>query len=124
VTDGSNWLAETQAALRGPRRSRRRLLLELEQHLADAVAAEVDAGASPSAAEAAAVERMGSATVLAAGWNADVSSRRWATRVRVLAAAAAIAAVAAPVGLAQRGSPHHVRPATCHAHVHAARCAF
>jgi hypothetical protein len=123
VSGAPGWLAETQAALRGPRRARRRLLLELEEHLADAVAAEVDGGASPAAAETAAVERMGPAATLAAGWNADVSARRWATRVRVLAAAAAIAAVAAPVGLAQRGSPHHVRPTTCHARVHVTRCA-
>jgi hypothetical protein len=123
VSRESSWLAEAQAALRGPRRARRRLLLELEAHLEDAVAAEVNAGASPSEAEAAAVERMGSPTVLAAGWNADVSSRRWAARGRVLLAAAAVAAVAAPVGLAQRGSPHHVQPKTCHVRVHTARCA-
>jgi hypothetical protein len=123
MSGGSNWLAEAQAALRGPRRARRRLLLELEAHLEDAVAAEVDGGATPSEAEAAAVERMGSPATLAAGWNAEALSRRWATRMRVLAAAAAIAAVAAPVGLAQRGSPHHVQPTRCHSRVHVARCA-
>jgi hypothetical protein len=123
VSSESSWIAESQAALRGPRRARRRLLLELEAHLEDAVAAEVDAGASFAEAEATAVERMGSAAALAAGWNAEASSRRWAARGRVLLVAAAIAAVAAPVGLAQRGSPHRVPPKSCHGHVHMARCA-
>jgi hypothetical protein len=127
MMNGSSWLAEARAALRGPRRARHRLLLELEAHLEDAVAAEVDAGASHAEAETAAVERMGSASALAAGWNAEASSRRWAMRARALAAAAAIAAVAAPVGLAQhgspgRGSPQHVQPKSCRAHVHTARC--
>jgi HAAS domain-containing protein len=123
VSSGSSWLGDARSALRGPRRARRRLLLELEAHLEDAVAAEVDRGASLADAEAAAVERMGSAAAVAAGWNAEASSRRWAARGRVLLAAAAIAAVAAPVGLAQRGSPHRTPPTSCKAHMHTARCA-
>lgn len=105
------WLAELAAELRGPRRSRRRLLVELEGHLEDALA--------DGSTEAEAVERLGSAAGEARSWNADARRRRWQVRARILAAAVAVAAVAAPVGLVQRAtSPKSPRPAPAASRVH------
>src|SRR5205814_4750823 len=90
----SDWLEELAGSLRGPRRARRRLLAELEGHLEDAAADGLD--------EATALSRLGSASEVAVRWNADATRRRWQVRAQILAAAVAVAAVAAPVGFAQR----------------------
>jgi len=97
----ADWLGELAASLQGPRRARRRLLAELEGHLEDAIAdglTEVDA-----------IARLGPASDLARRWNADARRRGWEVRIQILAAALAVAAIAAPVGLAQRQShtPNH-----------------
>jgi hypothetical protein len=109
----SEWLAALAASLRGSRRAKRRLILELEGHLEDAIAAEIRAGTEPHAAETAAVDRLGSASDIAARWNADAHRRRWQVRGKVLASALAVAAVVAPVGLAQvpthKPKPHTAR---------------
>src|SRR5207302_9283406 len=97
----ADWLAELAASLRGPRRACRRLVAELEGHLEDAVAGGLS--------EADAVARLGPAFAVAGRWNAESRRRRWQARAQILAAALAIAAVAAPVGLAQRPgqAPRH-----------------
>jgi uncharacterized membrane protein YccC len=96
------WLQELGASLRGPRRARQRLVDELNAHIEDAVAAELADGLTLEQAEAAALARVGSASQLADRWSADTSDRRRTGRVRVLALGFVIAAVVAPVGLAQR----------------------
>jgi hypothetical protein len=96
------WLQELGASLRGPRRARQRLVDELNAHIEDAVAAELADGLTLEQAEAAALARVGSASQLANQWSADTSDRRRTGRVRVLALGFVIAAVVAPVGLAQR----------------------
>jgi hypothetical protein len=110
----SEWLSALAGSLRGPPRARRRLLLELEGHLEDAIEAELGAGVDPHAAEAAAVARLGPTSVVAERWNSDTRRRRWQAQIKILTAAVAVAAVAAPVGLAQRpgsANRHHGRPA-------------
>jgi uncharacterized membrane protein YccC len=96
------WLQELGASLRGPRSARQRLVDELNAHIEDAVAAELADGLTLEQAEAAALARVGSASQLADRWSADTSDRRRTGRVRVLALGFVIAAVVAPVGLAQR----------------------
>jgi uncharacterized membrane protein YccC len=96
------WLQELGASLRGPRRARQRLVDELNAHIEDVVAAELADGLTLEQAEAAALARVGSASQLADRWSADTSDRRRTGRVRVLALGFVIAAVVAPVGLAQR----------------------
>ena len=100
----SDWLEELAALLRGPRGARRRLLAELEAHVEDAIADGLD--------EEAALARLGAPAAVAERWNADTTRRRWQVRAQILAAAVAVAAVAAPVGFAQRPSQHHRAPAT------------
>jgi hypothetical protein len=90
----SNWLEELAGSLRGPRRARRRLLAELEAHVEDAIADGLD--------EESALARLGPPAAVAGRWNADANRRRWQVRAQILAAA-----VAAPVGFAQRPSPRH-----------------
>jgi uncharacterized membrane protein len=97
-----DWLEELAGSLRGPRRARLRLLAELEAHVEDAIADGFD--------EQDVLARLGSPSAVADRWNADASRRRWQVRAQILAAAFAVAAVAAPVGFAQRPSHHH-RPA-------------
>lgn len=106
-----DWLEAVGASLRGPRRDRRRLLVELEGHLEDAAAEELAAGHAAAQAEAAALERLGPPAALAADWNADVRARRTATRLRVVAVAIVAGALAAPVALARRSdAPRPAKP--------------
>jgi hypothetical protein len=96
------WMGELHGSLRGPRRAKQRLVNELNAHIEDAVAAELANGHTLEQAEAAAFARVGSASELAYRWSADTSARQRAGRVKVLALGLVIAAVVAPVGLAQR----------------------
>lgn len=104
------WIRAVGDSLRGPRRSRHRLLAELEGHLDDAAAEELAAGRAPAEAEAAALERLGTPAAVASDWNADVDARRTAARLRVVAVAVLIGALAAPVALAQRSGASHRPP--------------
>jgi HAAS domain-containing protein len=104
------WLRLLGEALRGPRRHRHRLLAELEEHLDDAVAAELAAGCEPAEAEATALRRLGAPATLATEWNADVAARRSAARLRIVAVAALVGAIAAPVALAQHSGRPQPRP--------------
>jgi hypothetical protein len=106
VNQRSEWLLEFSAALHGPRRARRRLVSELSSHVDDAVAAELADGLAPQQAEAAALARIGSPRELALRWSTEASDRRKAGRVRTLVFALVVAAVLAPVGLAQRSGAH------------------
>ena len=105
-----DWLQAVGTSLRGPRRNRRRLLAELEGHLEDAAAEELAGGRAVPEAEAAALERLGSPAAVAADWNADVRARRTAARLRVVALAIVVGALAAPVALAQRSDAPHQTP--------------
>jgi hypothetical protein len=110
------FLLELAACLRGPRRARRRLLLEVEQHLADAVRAEALPGGDLGRAESAAVARLGSPETIASSWNDGQSELRGARR-RGYAALALLVALAGALGLAQYASgKSRPRPAPgCHA---------
>jgi hypothetical protein len=111
VTTGrEDWLHSVGEALHGPRRNRRRLLAELEGHLEDAAAEERGAGHAPAEAEAAALRRLGAPAGVAAAWNADVRARRTSARLRVVAVAVLVGALAAPVALAQRSDHSPPRP--------------
>ena len=114
------WMRELHDSLSGPRRARRRLLHELAAHVEDAVAEEVANGASHEQAEATALERLGPADEIGRRWSADASSRVWTARVRILASSLVLAAVVAPVGLAQRSGERpsqHVRQPARPGHV-------
>ncbi|HYX88312.1 MAG TPA: hypothetical protein VE753_02995 [Gaiellaceae bacterium] len=52
MTPAGRFLFELPSSLRGPRRARRRLLLEIEHHIVDAVRAESGAGGELVRAEA------------------------------------------------------------------------
>jgi hypothetical protein len=97
------FLLELATSLRGPRRARRRLLLELEHHLADAVSAEALPGGDLGKAESAAVARLGSPETIAVSWNDGQSELRGARR-RGYAALALLVALAGALGLAQYAS--------------------
>jgi hypothetical protein len=107
-----SYLDHLAATLRGPRRSRKRLLEEMSAHLHDLVDAELGRGADPAHAEARAMARLGEADTLAERWNAYQDSRRGSRRRR--AAMLALAAVAAgALGITQYAAgrppagPHH-----------------
>jgi len=97
-----DWMEELGESLQGPRRAKQRLVNELNAHIEDAVAAELANGLTPEQAETEALARIGSASELANRWSTDTSTRRRTGRARVLALSLVIAAVVAPVGLAQR----------------------
>jgi hypothetical protein len=97
------FLLELASSLRGPRRAKRRLLLEVEQHLADAVRAEALPGRDLDKAESAAVARLGPPERIAASWNDGQSELRGARR-RGYAALALLVALAGALGLAQYAS--------------------
>jgi hypothetical protein len=111
VTAGhEEWLRALGGSLEGSRRGRQRLLAELAEHLEEATAEELAGGLAPGEAETAALRRVGSAGTIAEHWNADVAARRSAARVRVVVLAALVAALAAPVALAQRSGAAQPRP--------------
>ena len=96
------WMQELRVSLRGPRRTKQRLVNELDAHIEDAVAAELANGLTLEQAEAVALARVGSASELAYRWSADTSARQRTGRMRVLALGFVIASFVAPVALAQR----------------------
>jgi hypothetical protein len=105
------WLRTLAGSLQGPRRRRQRLLAELAEHLDEATAEELASGVTPAEAEAAALLRVGAAGTVAAHWNADAAARRSATRLRVAALTIVVAALAAPVAIAQASrtsQPHQL----------------
>lgn len=95
------WLRTLAGSLHGPRSRRERLLDELAQHLDQATAEELASGVTPAEAEAAALLRVGAPRTVAAYWNADVAARRSAKRLRIAALTVVVAALAAPVAIAQ-----------------------
>jgi hypothetical protein len=102
-------MQDLRDCLSGPRRARRRLIHELEAHVDDAIAAELADGLTREQAEAAALARLGTATEVGRRWSADASARRWPTKANLLAVGLVIAAVVAPVGLAQRSTQKPAR---------------
>jgi hypothetical protein len=103
MTPQRRFLLELAASLRGARRARRRLLLEVEQHLADAVRAEALADRDLGPAELAAVARLGSPATIAASWNDGQSELRGALR-RGYAVLTLLVALAGALGLTQYAS--------------------
>jgi HAAS domain-containing protein len=111
------WMEELGDSLRGPRRAKQRLIAELDAHVDDAIASELANGYTHDQAEAAALARLGAANDVGRRWSADASARQWAARARIVALGLVIAALGAPVALAQRSEhkPRHV-PAPARAH--------
>jgi hypothetical protein len=95
--DRDAYLRGISALLTGSRRARRRFLRELGDHLDDAIAAELDAGAPAGDVERRALARLGSPASVARAWDERCSRLRDRRRRRagLLAAAAAAAAVLA-----------------------------
>lgn len=96
-------LAELDRALRGPRRARRRLLSEIDEHLTDAIGAELAQGVDPAAAESRILDRFGNPASVAATWNAHQDARRGAMRRKAVVLAIAVA-VAGALGVTQYAS--------------------
>jgi hypothetical protein len=96
-------LADLHRALRGPRRARRRLLSEIDEHLTDAIGAELDHGCEPTAAESRILDRFGNPAAVAAAWNAHQDARRGAMRRKAVVIAIAAAAAGA-LGVTQYAS--------------------
>jgi hypothetical protein len=103
MTASQELLAELAAALRGPRRARRRLLDEIREDLRDAVQAERNTGADAARSEAEVVARFGDATTVARRWNREHARRSVALRRNVVLVLAA-AATAATLGVTQHAS--------------------
>jgi len=95
MTLRDDFRSELAASLRGPTRSRRRLLQEIDDHLEDAIDSELAAGLDPSEAEREVLERLGGPMTIAARWNED-EARRNGTRRRngLLVALCAVTALA------------------------------
>jgi hypothetical protein len=84
------------------------------------MAAELATGLSREQAEAAVLARLGTATDVGLRWSADASARRWTAKANLVAVGLVIAAVAAPVGLAQRSTQkpaQHTRQPTRPSHI-------
>jgi hypothetical protein len=96
-------LAELDRTLRGPRRARRRLLSEIDEHLTDAIGGELAQGVDPAAAEPRILDRFGNPAFVAAAWNADHDARRGAMRRKAVVLAIAVA-VAGALGVTQYAS--------------------
>ncbi len=103
MSPGRAFLAELASSLRGPRRARRRLLLELEHHLADAVRAELRLGRDLGTAESEAVARLGPPETIEASWNDGQLELRQVRR-RGYTAVALVLALVGALGLAQYAS--------------------
>jgi hypothetical protein len=119
-TPRQQWMQDLRDCLAGPRRARRRLVQELDAHVDDAIAAELANGLTHDQAEAAVLARLGRATDVGLRWSADASARRWTARANLVAVGLVIAAVAAPVGLAQRSTQKpslHVRQPARPSHI-------
>ena len=93
-------LAET---LRGPRRSRQRLLDEISEDFTDAIESERTAGLTAHAAEALVAARFGSPAAIATRWNNDQAERRHAMRRNTLTLVLAIA-MGGALGITQYAS--------------------
>jgi hypothetical protein len=96
-------LDELEATLRGPRRSRQRLLDEIRDDLKDAIRFERTAGLTAEAAEARVAARFGSPAAIASRWNSDQALRRQAARRNILMLMIAIATAGA-LGITQYAS--------------------
>jgi hypothetical protein len=103
MTPAGRFLFELASSLRGPRRARRRLLLEIEHHIVDAVRAESAAGGELVRAEADVLARLGPAESIAARWNESQLQLRGIRR-RGYAALAVALALAGALGLTQYAS--------------------
>ena len=100
------------ADLGGPRAARERLLVELRDHLDDAIADEVTVGRASDDADEIALERLGGPSDVSAPWSVYVRSRRRETRKRagVITLAAATACALAVV---QHASGHRQPSESC-----------
>jgi HAAS len=118
------YLQDLAQRMAGSRRTRRRLLAELRDHVDDAVAAQLDAGVDAAEAERHAIARLGPPDALARAWRARcvrVRTRRRG-RAAMLAGATALAAVLAVTQHADGRSP--TAPTACPSGgAHAAHCA-
>jgi hypothetical protein len=105
VTTGAReeLLEQVGSSLRGSRRRRRRLLAELDEHLHDALSAELAQRLDEEAAACEVLARFGTAAEISARWNADERKRR-ATRRRHYAALAFAAVTATGLGITQYAS--------------------
>jgi hypothetical protein len=96
-------LAQVGTSLRGSRRRRRRLLAELDEHLREAVHAEMARDVDEDVAARDVLQRFGTAAEISARWNADERKRRVARR-RHYAALAFAAVAATGLGITQYAS--------------------
>jgi hypothetical protein len=105
-------LEQLSASLTGPRRRRHRLLVEVHDHLRDAVAAEMARGVNERKAQENAVARLGSAADLSTLWNADERRRR-VHRRRYYSVVALATVVASGLGITQYAFGKTAPPRPC-----------
>ena len=119
MTPRRRFVLELATSLRGPRRARRRLLLEIEHHIADAMRAESAGGAELARAEAEILGRLGSAEAIAGRWNESQLELRGVRRRGYVGLAVAVA-LAGALGLTQyaSGQASPRRSPGCHAGMH------
>jgi hypothetical protein len=114
----TDFLNELASALRGPRRARARLLLEIDEHFEDALEAARTEGLDRDAAESAVLARLGTVDLIATNWNEGHQERR-GVRQRNVAMFVLAAVVAVMLGLTQyaAGKDTPAAPAVCGAAV-------
>ena len=99
-----------------------RLMAELRDHVADAVADERDAGRARDEAEALVLERLGPVETTLAAWEAYSRRSRARTRRRV-GVTTLLAACAAALAVVQLAAGHRPEHDPCPPHAAAAVCA-
>jgi hypothetical protein len=107
-----DYLLAVAADLCGPHAARKRLLVELRDHIDDAIAEEVSAGRTQGDAEQTTLARFGSPIEIAGAWRANLRSRRRETRKRAALLTLA-AATACALAVAQHASGLRQPISTC-----------
>jgi hypothetical protein len=120
------YLAELSAGLVGSRRSRKRLLAEVRDHIQDAIAAREAIGIDPAEAERQALNQIGPVSTVASYWG-DRTLRARKRRDKRVALAVTLATVTSVLGITKaadgRRDPapvHCAHAVVAHGHCRAA----
>jgi hypothetical protein len=104
------YLRSLAPLLAGSRRARARLLVEIGDHLTDAISAKLDLGFDALTAEQQALAELGSPSTVAAHWQRRAVRVRRSSSLRI-AVALCVAALAAVLGAAKAANGHRQPPA-------------
>jgi hypothetical protein len=110
----ANYLQKLSRALGGSARSRKRLLVEVEDHIADSTDHQIALGVEPAEAERRALEQLGDVATIKSAWEMRSARQRRRTR-RHLALTIAATTIATLLAVAQHAQGGHTptTPARC-----------